>query len=86
MERLVLGGRGHVPLGGQMRQELVELGAAHFLGMPLPVMENKPSDPPHVRLFRPIGKVMEAEDLPALVEETGFGVGSEALALASARR
>jgi hypothetical protein len=50
-ERLVLRGRGDLPVNGERRQERGDFGAAHLGRIALAVEEDVPLDPVHVRAF-----------------------------------
>lgn len=51
-ESLVLCGGGHVFPNSSMREELIDLSLTHLLRMPLPMKQDIPLRPMHVRLFR----------------------------------
>ena len=44
----------------------------HVFRMTFVMKQNKPSDPADVGLFRAVTEMLEAEDLPHLVEQSGL--------------
>jgi len=54
----------------QMGQKLTDLACAELQRMALAVEEDKPSDPVHVRLLRPIGVVQCLDDVAHPVQQT----------------
>ena len=84
-EGLGLGGGGHPPARGEMRDEGVDLGFAHFVGMPFAVEDDEPPDPADVGLFGPEAVVARAERGTHTVEELqGASCCEEGRAMASA--
>ncbi|MBU0493635.1 MAG: hypothetical protein KKB13_17455 [Chloroflexi bacterium] len=74
---LILGGRGHVSVHGQVGEEGCDLGVAHLIGVALVVKEDKAADPVHVGLFGADGIVFEADGVADLVEEFPGFLGHE---------
>jgi len=66
---LRLGGSGHPPARGEIRDEGVDLGFAHFVGMPFTVENDEPPNPADVGLFGTDAVVARAERGTHAVEE-----------------
>jgi hypothetical protein len=68
-EGLVLGGGRDAAVRRERGQEGVDLGFAHFVGMPFAVEDDEPPDPADVRLFGAEAVVAHAERGTNAVEE-----------------
>lgn len=71
-ERLVLGGGGDVLFDGEVGEEGLNFGDAHFFGVAFAVVEDVAFDPFGVGFFGAVGVVFEADGLAELLEEFGW--------------
>jgi hypothetical protein len=71
IECLILGARRHMPLCGQMRQELFDFWGTHVTRMPFVVEQDEATGPLHVTAFGFQGVMLQAKDLSGLIEEGG---------------
>lgn len=69
VERLILRTRRDLALDGQVREELVDLGDAHLLGVAFVVKENEPLGPVVVGIFSANAHVPDLARGPESVEE-----------------
>lgn len=67
-EGLILGGGRDVAFGGEVGEELPDLGGAHFFGVAFVVKEDVVFDPLCVGLFGAGGIALEAQGFAVLVE------------------
>lgn len=74
-ERLVLSRGRDAAVAGQMGKKLGDLGLRHFLGMPLPMIKNEPTDPIAVGPFRSEAEMFSPDDVPDLREQSGLVAG-----------
>jgi len=71
-EGLILGARGHLPVGRQMREKGTHFGLAHFCGMPFAVKNNELPHPAQIGLFRPNTVMAQAQCAAHLIEKFGL--------------
>ena len=68
-ERLILRGRGHVPIHSQTREECRHLRRGHVCGVTLAMEQDEPADPEDIRLLDPWPQMPRADRDPNTVEE-----------------
>ena len=69
VQSLVLGGRRHVALAGEVTEEGGELLPTHVARMALAVKEDEPADPLDIRLLGTNAVVANAYELADLIQE-----------------
>lgn len=71
IHRLILGGRGHIPVDGQLGKECLDLGLGgeKVLTRPHSVKPNEPDDPVNVGPFSVDGIMTEAKHPPNIIKE-----------------
>ena len=77
IDGLILSGCRHIPRHRQVREERLNLGCAHVLGMPLLMKENEVPNPMDIGFLGPKGKVLESDHLPHLIQEFDLGIRDE---------
>jgi hypothetical protein len=69
-ERLILRGRGHIPVNGKMRKKCLDFPLAHLIRMAFVVKQNKPTHPVDISLFSANTVSLGPNSRPYTVEQT----------------